>query len=304
MNILSPLIPFGLSTLFGDGPFAFADPAQGEGFAYFGAGIWVVILVAAVIARPRWLALRAWTISNAPFLLVCMMLTLFALGPKITVGPRVVFEYDAGWWGPFAVFRATGRMFWPVFYAIVCATLGAIAIRVRHDYAVALLSGAVLVQAIDISGVYAASRKSHAERIEAMPLSSPFWTEVLPHYKHLVLHPTNMCPPHQGQVLDYRIFALHAASAGTTINGGFAARYDVQKVREYCARFGEDVSAGRVTDDSLWVLLLQEDASELMAASAQPLVCTPVDGYTACFTRASHLRWQSNYDHDSAHLPR
>jgi len=33
-----------------------------------------------------------------------------------------------------------------------------------------------------------------------------------------------------------------------------------------------------------------------MAASPQPLLCTLVDGHAACFTQASYVRWQTQFD--------
>jgi hypothetical protein len=295
MNLLSPVMPLTGSLFFGRGLFELADPAQNEGYAYLGAGTLFLLVVAAASIRPRWAELRAWLGTHAFLVLASALLIAFALGPRITVGTRTVVEYDANWWGPLTLFRSSGRMFWPVYYALTFATLAVVITRLRSGVACAVIAGAVVLQAADLSGVYRTSREGHAQRLPVMPFSDPFWAAAIPEYEHVVLHPTNMCTPRQDQAIEYRFLMLYVGPAHATINSGYAARHDVQKALEYCKAFAADIEAGRVSDDSLYVTLARM-APTLIAASHQSLVCTLADNHAACFTRASYAAWQDRFD--------
>jgi hypothetical protein len=293
MNLLSPMMPLDFSVLFGRGPFVMANPVQNEGFSYLGAGTLFLLVVSLIARRPHWPGLRAWIAAHSAFLVVCGVLILLALSPRITLGAGTVMEYDPRWWGPLIVFRSSGRMIWPVYYAITFAAV-AVLTRLPARRAIALLAIAVALQAIDLSDAYRVSREGRATRMPAMPFSSPFWKAAVPQYKHLVLDPTNMCAT-QGPSIDYRFLALHAGPALATINGGYSGRHDVQKVVEYCKSFADDIKSGRVSHDSLYVTL-PKLAPALTAAAQQPLACTVVDLHAVCFTRASYARWQEQFD--------
>jgi Family of unknown function (DUF6311) len=292
MNLLSPVMPLQWSTLLGPGPFGLVSSAQNEGYAYAGAGmLFLAVVLVSLLATRNWIAHpREWFRSHWPIVLVCVGLTVLALSPKVTLGTRTLFEYDARWWGPLTLFRASGRMFWPVYYAL---TFGAVSVLVRSvstRRAVAVLAIAVTLQAMDLSGAYRNARQARATRLAEL-LPDPFWRTVPGLYQHLILHPTNMCPAAPGTGLDFRLFAIIAGRFGNTINAGFAARYDAEKVLQYCRAFDADMRAGRVADDQLYVMVPQL-AAPLKAAAQKPLVCTVVDGYAACFTVASYERWR------------
>lgn len=300
MNVLSLLMPMGASRLFGHGPFAPATEGQYEGYAYLGAGQLLLMMVAAVtfVVTARRLQWRRW-IEYAPFALACLTLTLLALSPAITAGSRTLFTYDEAWLGPFRIFRASGRLFWPVYYALVGGAVVLIVVRYTAARAIAILTLAVVLQAIDVSSQYRGMQVIRTVRW-TNPLPSEFWPRVLPHYDHLTLLPTNMCGG--GPPIDYTPFALHAGRAGVTINAGFAARYDARKVEQYCQTLTGRLRQGDFARDEIYVTL-PKLVPVLSAAPKTPLACTYVDGYAVCVVRETYLGWQDEFDITRGVLP-
>jgi Family of unknown function (DUF6311) len=101
LNLLGPLMPMTGSRLFGAGPFETATLGQYEGYAYLGAGL----LLLGVVAILR-LAKAAWRprfhrrqLQHVPLALGFAFLTLLALSPVVTMGSQVLFKYDSSWWG-------------------------------------------------------------------------------------------------------------------------------------------------------------------------------------------------------------
>jgi hypothetical protein len=246
--------------------------------------------VSVLRARPR--VRRAWTVVDVSFALVCVVIALFALSSTITLGTRILFEYDPGWWGPLTTLRASGRFVWPLYYALVFGVVAIVVRRLPHGTAVAVLAVGVFLQAADLWGPIAAVRTARA--LAAWdPLPSPFWARVLPHYAHLVLNPTNMCSP-AGSGFDYRYFALKAGSARVTINAGYAARHDVAALDAYCQALARETAERRVQEDTLYVVA--DQLVPVMQSAEVPVACARIDGVAVCFSTASHARWGDSFD--------
>ena len=75
-----------------------------------------VALLWVAVAMPRLIRGIGW--QHLPFALACIVLTILALSPGVTLGTQLLFTYPAEWWGPLTLLRSSGRMFWPVYYAI------------------------------------------------------------------------------------------------------------------------------------------------------------------------------------------
>lgn len=298
MNLLAPIMPLGRSRIFGDA-IATATGGQYEGFAYFGAGVLalVPIALAAWIAQARrasWKPRR----RSLPLAFICVLLTLLALSPRITFGSTTVLHYSEAAWGPLSAFRASGRLFWPVFYLSMFACLVSVT-RLAPRAAATVLTMAVAVQAFDLSAVFAESR--HLRSLTwRTPLSTDrFWSSALPHYRHLSLYPTNIC---HSEALSYSAFALLAGRFRNTLNAGETARPDVEQVARYCADLELHRSLGLVAADTLYVMAPALAAP--FAARAQPPVqCADVDGFAVCFVRSTYQRWQDAFDIASLVLP-
>lgn len=292
-NLLTFVMPAEAATLLWPGPIRYANWLQYEGYAYLGLGTALLGLcvLAAGVRRIRPAAIGSFVRRHAPLLLALLFLWLMALGPEITAGPRTLLKYDGWWWTPFTIFRTSGRMIWPVYYALVAAILFA-ASRFRHRTALALVGAAVIVQAIDLWGM-----TRHVANIRVFgfrdPLVSRFWTVAPPHYQRLVLHPTNLCA--RAGALDHQPFSLLAARHRLPINAGATARYDRRGAAAYCESLKAEIAGGMRTPGTLYIVRKDLLAGLTPAAAGAGVVCGEVDGFGVCVSKDSHRAWLAGF---------
>jgi hypothetical protein len=295
MNLLAPLIPNNRAAVFGLGPFSYAMPGQYEGYAYLGAGVMFLSVAAAVryVLTVRRRPTRRLSLEHLPLVVVCICFIVFAVSPRVTAGTRTLFEYPATVWGPLAVFRASGRFVWPAYYAAITALVATSVRRFGSWSAVAVLGAAVLLQAADLKDWYRGARSLRAVRWQSPLFSTSFWSEAPRHYKHITLLPSNMCEP-TGRAVDYVPFALVAGRAGTTLNGGFQARQNLDRFTHYCRSFDARRTRGEVSDDELYVMS-RDFINGFQTRAQEPVTCLEVDGYGVCMTSRSYAVWQGRY---------
>jgi hypothetical protein len=295
LNLLGLISPAGGKTRSAPGPFSVVLGQEFEGYSYLGAGLLLLTVagVATLLAR-LWRRRPAlnFPAEHVPFLIACALLTLFALSPVITLGNRSLLTYDPAWWGPFGVFRASGRMFWPVFYTIVFGIL-VLAIRRRAAVATTLLGIAAALQVIDVAPVFTYMQEARNQLHVRNTFPSPFWQVVPQHYQHLVLYKTNLCVP--DDYVGFTRFSIIAGHHGLTINGGTAARLDSRDASEYCARLTNEIETGQVSPDTLYVIQPRYVAPFIAHASGRAL-CVVVDEHSACVARDTFQSWHEAFD--------
>lgn len=301
MNLLGPVTPAGWSRLLPDLPSATAGQAF-EGFQYQGVGVLALLVLGAVVAvrgravpdgRPapaasspghRGPGFGGWVVATA------LAMAVAALSPRVTLGADVLVDLDGPWLGPLAVFRATGRFFWPLAYVLLAWALATVCTRLAPRTALAVLVAAVGLQAVDLHGAHAsrrASARDPAFHAWDSPMPSPVWHQVLRHYDHVVLYP----PPQCGAApVGFEAPAYLAGLHGLTLNTGGVARPDDAARLRYCHDLGERVKAGQLDDRSLY--LVAPDGMDAIRAAA-PAVCGGVDRVAICVTERSATPWRS-----------
>ncbi len=150
MNLLASLMPMGTSTLVRSEPFIVATNGQYEGSAYLGAGVIFLAVVCAgtFFCRDRLAPRKDTGLVYWPLVTACVVLTIFAASPRVTAASKTLLQYPDSLWGPFTVFRASGRMIWPVYYALIFALIASAIRRFPRRRAALLLSACVVVQHI------------------------------------------------------------------------------------------------------------------------------------------------------------
>jgi hypothetical protein len=198
MNLLAPFVPIGA------GPFLIHAPAaattgQYEGFNYLGLGV----LLALVVATARAIAghrLRSAVSSpgwrKAPDLalvLCCLVLTVLALSNVVTLGSHQLFTVvmTPAIEGALNVFRASGRLFWPVYYMLLLAAMRGAA-RLSGPTCGRLLVLVLTLQLVDfwpfLHTVHAVSaRKVEQDRFPVF--GSPFWEKAKARYANIYVIP-------------------------------------------------------------------------------------------------------------------
>jgi hypothetical protein len=287
MNLLGPITPAGWSSLMPELPSA-NDFQAFEGFQYLGAGILGLTLIAGVTAlRQPSISWRA----ALPLFVAVLLAAVYALSPRVTFGNQVIIDYMHPSLSRAAVFRATGRFFWPAAYALLAVSIAVVASRLKPRTAVVILFAAVTVQFIDLYGHYISLRGgTHSDAFHQwpQPLQSPVWHALLPHYRHLLLYGPLECGP---APVEFPQPALLAGMYGLSINTGHAAREGRDARIQYCAQLKRDFDAGVVSDDAVY--LVHTGLLDRFRANAKkPIVCTVLDGIPVCVAASTYELWK------------
>lgn len=277
MNLLSPIAALGLSS-FPDLIHVF--PNQNEGYNYLGAG--VVLLGTISMVRHRASLSKIWSPSLRPLVILSAILALLALSVRVTAGQTVLFILPVSpqLFHLLAIFRASGRFFWPVWYLLMTGAIvgGALTMRGQRSRR-AILAAALAVQLFDILPLRASVMARAGVDIRD-PLVAPEWMVVAHAYRHLVILPARQCnaavTPANAE--SWPFFASFAARHGLTLNSVYAARISSKDEELNCTVLPRDVAAGRVRRDTAYVL-----SDELAGlAAGHGLHCERLDGFQVC----------------------
>jgi hypothetical protein len=171
-----------------------------EGFQYLGAGgvTLVALMTAGAIigwarhSRPDRASLARW----APLACAMILLTLWAIGPVVYLGPWLIAiaPKPGGLLGVlFGYFRSHGRLFWTVGYLLVA--LGVIwCSRLPARVGPALLAGIVVLQAIDTIPLRTGLRATFSAPVQA-PFPDGWRANAAIRGRPWVFVPTYYCAP-------------------------------------------------------------------------------------------------------------
>ena len=216
----------------------------------------------------------------------------FAVSPTITVGRWVLADLNGAWSAPLATFRSSGRFFWPLAYLGLGWAIATVAARLPRPLAIAAMSVAVVVQAVDLRAIHEDRRRtarSDAFYTWANPFTSPRWAALVPGYAHLVLVPPPQCG---ASPQPYEAAMRLASQHGLTLNAGVIARGDVGAQRRYCADLDARIDAARLDPDTLYVLS-EAGATAMTKAAGGLVACGRVDTVWVCSAPEAHTRWRN-----------
>ncbi len=218
MNLLSPVWPQ-VSGLFGaDLPILIATPGQVEGFNPLGTGLLLLLVAAgALLAAARRLP------RLAPGLLLSLAgLTALALGSHVYAGHHLLLDLgDQPWSRVFAPVRASGRLFWPVGYALLIGGVAVVAAaRLPRWASVAVLAAAVLLQAADAGPLLrrVADQLAGRDSVQAASVQVPPGTTLVSPV------PSIMCMAGQVPIEIATALLLQGARAGIRLGDAGLAR--------------------------------------------------------------------------------
>ncbi|WP_210356949.1 DUF6311 domain-containing protein [Sphingomonas beigongshangi] len=230
-----------------------------EGFQYLGAGLLALLLIAAVVAvvRPRPAAERIMHRRLLWLVPAFAALTLLAISnypdiaghrlPRIALPAILAPALD--------MVRASGRLFWPVAYALVLLAVVA-AYRLGRDRAGLVLMALIALQIADLSGMATALRTlTHGGDTTFVRTRDPRWGAALAHARDVAVLPAE--PTHDLQL--FQEVAWRATSAAKPVRAVYAARTPrVTQVRAAADLAG--FRAGRLRCGRLYLLLDAEPA--------------------------------------------
>lgn len=226
-----------------------------DAFAYLGLGALVALPVTALLARRR---LRKHATRHWALLLVCVILTLFAISNTVTANGTTLFSIPlpARVIELCSVFRSGGRLFWPVYYLLILSVFAGLG---RLPSSLPALLILVVVQIWDVSpGIWQRHQDMKAAvQTAAFPsgLQSDFWEAAADRYAHI--------ESVEGVQDDALHLALYAADHGMTTNDPFAARYDAGTLEAERQTVLQELKDGTLRQDTLY--LFEEEGAFLQA---------------------------------------
>jgi hypothetical protein len=285
MNLLSPLDPYGYgSVLFPALPQFTAG--QYEGYNYLGGG---VILLLALVCLLWWRRRLPWpNISFLPALLLCCgFFTVMALSTKISIGSRLLVDLDPHehFTRVFAPLRATGRLFWTPYYAILTGVLAIPFLLFRERWANLLVAAALLLQVADTAPL---RRWVHdtVNQPHVAPLRSPVWATLGSRHQNLIVLPAWQCDNKDspGGSSGYRIFGFLAASQRMRINSYQSARYNEDSRDFQCTEAITVLAERPLVSESAYVVT-PVLAALIAGGPTGPGRCHEVDHFILCSSK-------------------
>lgn len=252
-----------------------------EGFNYLGLGVFFIILFLFPILIDK--NNLIYLLNNNKLLVVSLLcFFVFSVSNVVTFGgsffeyplPDFVLKYAN-------IFRASGRMFWPVYYMIIFVLLYMLIRGYKQTTSSILLAVAVLIQLTDThSGWVGIRDKLMADRESnwATPLISSFWHEAEVHYQKIRwINPVNQSDLWHEKT---RHIAYYAAEYNKSTDTVRLARINSNKLLQLQSRASLSLETGRYDDDSLYLI---DDQSKSLAAlnlNEEIDVLAEVDGFT------------------------
>ncbi len=192
LNLLSPVWP--QLSLFAKNPAFILDPTGGqyEGFAYFGGGLLLFLLMAALFAHEK---LRMFFRRSPALFAIALGLAIYALSSRIYAGHWFIGTLPYEIFPPLAkfsqMFRSSGRFFWPLAYLLILAGAAALHARLGAARFAALALAALVVQLADIRPLL--SWVSARAAVGADAIDRDKWKAALLQHDELLILPRKSC---------------------------------------------------------------------------------------------------------------
>jgi hypothetical protein len=226
------------------------------------------------------------------------LLTAAALSPKVTVGGRLILELPQALYAPLGPFRASGRFFLPVFFAIAYLLLRTLMTRLGARLATVVLVGILWLQYTDLATalnrIRFATRGSNGSAADTwqLPLQWSSWAFAQDGFRRLELVP----PDAWGDQAEVVKLVYLAARTGLASDLGEAARSDSNSIRRWRRAAAERFAQGLLEPEVLYVVHPQHLPQ---VARIDGTTCRPVDGFFACW-----VRLEPGGDHGSSWIRR
>jgi hypothetical protein len=232
-----------------------------EGYGYLGLGVLAMLPVAlfacwrrhCAVAAPRYLPLAA----------VALLLWAMALSNEVAWGDRVLFTVPL----PHqllelaAMVRASGRLQWVGYYALMLAVPAVIVRNFTVPTATTVLLLGVALQIADLSPRYLVLNGYFRQHFivepaqRADPLPSRFWATAARHYRTILFVPSLPVPQ------NFAAIGLFAADHAMRINVGSFARFALDRVGAATTKREQALAVGQLDPATLYVLRAPDEAA-------------------------------------------
>ena len=163
--------------------------------------------------------------TTLPLAILCVVCLALAVLPTVTLGSWRLFTIPLPEFGPDALspFQASGRLSWPAYYLLVVAALVLVQRHMSRRWALTLIAGMFVVQAVDVSPHWSI-RARFSE--ETRQLQDDDWRTLGEAHAHLVVVPAFQCDREKHRT--GTAASVHSADSAIdqhmTINSYYATR--------------------------------------------------------------------------------
>lgn len=268
-----PLEPHSWSFLLPNLPQSRWGEAEGFNFLGLGSLIALTIALSVTLKRPRRLLppRRLATLS-----LALLVLFLLAISGTPAIG---INEYQLDLPGPLMavtdMFRASGRLFWPVLYALLFATVSLLVHGAGARATGYILAACLLVQFVDTYPGWSSTQQHIASRSLdwKRQFKSPFWESAAEKYQNIRLFlPGNRHP-------QWLPLAHFAAAHGMATNAVYLARIDTEKLKQARETARKALASGRYRSDTLYIVDRALLGSALRSFDSTSDLLAKIDGF-------------------------
>ena len=222
-----------------------------EGFSYLGLGIiWILLMAIPAILSFR----KHFSDWIKKYIFVCCAMlgcTLFALSNQVAIGSwAFTIPLNSTLFSLASILRASGRMFWPVFYFILFLGIFFVIRSYSRKITITILAIGLSIQVIDTSPAWLEKKMALNTKPANLGLSldNPFWDAAGQYYKNIV-----RVPVWNEQVI-WEKFASFAAKHHLGTNSVFMGRVDNNKIIQSNQRMQEVIQSGQFATDTLYVV--------------------------------------------------
>ena len=251
MNLLAIFNPMGWSYLI-DSLYLNPNTYEYEGFNYLGLGvIGLLLLVLWKKGLPTKLIITGC--QNYLFFCICLLgFTLFSISQNIGIGPvNLNLEIPDSLHTTASVLRASGRLFWPVWYVIVLVIIRTALSSFSQREALGILILVLVIQVADTSIKWLPIRHqfmANKSNQFQSPLTNIFWKGVPEHYQQIIRRPIEGWPP------DWQILASYAGANRMATDSVYLARVNYKKLQPLNIAFLNAIENENLDSHSLYVV--------------------------------------------------
>lgn len=219
---------------------------QSEGFNYLGLGIIILSFISLYYFIKNNKYKNIWK-KYWPIAIILLILFLLALSNTVAIGsitlftlplPKIITDYL------FAVFRSSGRLFWPIYYLIILGSFYTLK-NIKYKKALFLIAIILLIQVYDLSDKI----KSRSLEFEGQVWQNIYLEQQMPiisrGYEHISFLP--VIPDRN--FVDYAIFA---SKNKMTLNNGWFARDDNNLIKAV-NKEDNNVKSGIIKSNTIYI---------------------------------------------------
>ena len=228
----------------------------GEGYMYFGLGLlllWPFAIYQFIRNRDIRKTFQKTIFQHGFLIITLVFLALFAISNHIAIGRKEFgFGISDSVYAIASIFRASGRFFWPMFYALNLACIFIILKNYSKRTTFFLLGIACFLQVVDTSAGWRTMYQQISDPTKNIPhelnLKNVFWDQAAKQYEQVQL-----VPP-QDKAAGWDQIALYAAKHLLSTNAVFFARADIGKLSKAQETFMNSLYGSSWNPKSLYVL--------------------------------------------------